>query len=58
MRRSTFAAGLAATLTACGRLGADRPRPYVALDAQADQLRQAFNAEQGKVRVLMLVSPT
>lgn len=34
------------------------PPDYKALDADAEPLRAAFNADAGKVRVLMLVAPT
>jgi hypothetical protein len=43
-------------------LGACKPKgaaaPHERLDDGATALRTAFNAEVGKVRVLMLVSPT
>jgi hypothetical protein len=32
--------------------------PHSNLDADSEPLRAAFNADVGKVRVLMLVSPT
>lgn len=33
-------------------------RPYTALGPNAEQLRTAFNADSGMVRVVMLASPT
>jgi len=47
---------LAAIFVACQPPGTDRP--HTALDAHAEQLRAAFNADSGKVRVVMLASPT
>ena len=34
------------------------PAGYTSLDERGDPLRAAFNADVGKVRVLMLVAPT
>ena len=47
---------LATALLACQPSGTDRP--HTALDPQVQQLRAAFNADSGMVRVIMLVSPT
>ena len=47
---------LATALLACQPSGADRP--HIALRSQAQELRAAFNADSGMVRVVMLVSPT
>jgi hypothetical protein len=56
MRRKAFiVTGLATALVGCSH-GASRP--YTVLGADAAELRTAFNADRGKVRVLMLVSPT
>ena len=41
---------------ACQPAGSDRL--HVAMTAAADELRTAFNADSGKVRVVMLVAPT
>jgi hypothetical protein len=46
----------ASTVVACEPAGTDRP--HAALGARAEQLRAAFNADSGKVRVVMLASPT
>lgn len=57
MRRSAFvAAGLAASLTAC--VNTSPEQPFSALDTASEPLRSRFNAAKGKVRVVMLVSPT
>ncbi len=40
------------------RVGPGREHTYVALDNRAQPLRDAFNADAGKVRLLMYVSPT
>jgi len=47
---------LATALLACQPSGTDRP--HTALGSQAQELRAAFNADSGMVRVVMLVSPT
>jgi hypothetical protein len=47
---------LAAALLACQPSGPDRP--HTALGPNAEELRAAFNADTGKVRVVMLVAPT
>jgi hypothetical protein len=47
---------LALAVTACNRLGSERP--YTIVGNSAAGLRAAFNADAGKVRVLMVVSPT
>lgn len=40
-------------------LGLNAPSPnYASLDERGDPLRSTFNADIGKVRVLMLVAPT
>jgi hypothetical protein len=47
-----------------GDAGAERPksaaaaRPVVALSARGDELRAAFNRDQGKLRLVILLSPT
>jgi hypothetical protein len=57
MRRSAFVtAGLAASL--CGCINTAPEQPFVTLDAASEPLRSRFNAARGKVRVVMLVSPT
>jgi hypothetical protein len=50
------AAILLLSVTACNRLGTERSYDVVGDSAAA--VRTAFNADAGKVRVLMLVSPT
>jgi putative VirB-like lipoprotein len=56
MKRTSFlAAGLAAIVTGCSR---GPSRPYEVLDQSSEALRSRFNASRGKVRVVMLVSPT
>ena len=47
---------LAASLLACQPSGPDRP--HTTLSPNAEELRAAFNADTGKVRVVMLVAPT
>jgi hypothetical protein len=47
---------LAVSLLACQPSGPDRP--HTALGPSADELRAAFNADTGHVRVVMLVAPT
>lgn len=43
-------------VTACNRLGTERS--YAVVGDSAGAVRAAFNADAGKVRVLMVVSPT
>lgn len=47
---------LASALVACQPAGPDRP--HTVLGSQAQELRAAFNADSGMVRVVMLASPT
>ena len=51
-----FYSTVVAIMIACQPKGSNRP--HTALDSQAQQLRAAFNADSGKVRVVMLASPT
>lgn len=53
LRTSIVATG---ALMACQPPGTDRP--HTSLGSEAQQLREAFNADSGKVRVVMLASPT
>ena len=55
LKRASFIAFLAAAL-GCQPPGENRP--HISLDAEASELRAAFNADSGKVRVVMLVAPT
>jgi len=58
MKRKSHLSGiaLATALVACQPPGPDRP--HTSLGSQAQELRTAFNADSGKVRVVMLASPT
>jgi hypothetical protein len=57
MKRTGFVlSGLAAFVTGCSHAGASRG--FELLDESSEPLRSKFNAANGKVRVLMLVSPT
>jgi hypothetical protein len=47
---------LMAALVACQPAGSDRP--HTVLGSQAQELRAAFNADSGRVRVVMLAAPT
>lgn len=47
---------LVTAFLACQPSGTDRP--HTTLGPQAQELRAAFNADSGMVRVVMLVSPT
>ena len=57
MQRLAFSIGLAAFVTGCG-LGSSAQESFEVLNNDSKSLRRAFNADRGKVRVLMLVSPT
>ena len=55
--------GLGAVAVGCRRRGRVSPdsakrHEYLVLDAQGEALRQAFNDDVNKVRVLMLVAPS
>ncbi|MBC5826331.1 MAG: hypothetical protein GIW99_01345 [Candidatus Eremiobacteraeota bacterium] len=57
MKRSGFMlAGLAAGLVGCAPAGP--VQRFDVLNDSSEPLRSRFNAMKGKVRVLMLVSPT
>ncbi len=49
---------LVAGLTAVGIARRAHEPDYTVLDAHSEPLRAAFNADVGKVRILMLVAPT
>jgi len=56
MKRSGFLlAGLGAAVVGCSHA---LMQSFDVLDASSEPLRSRFNAAEGKVRVLMLVSPT
>jgi hypothetical protein len=57
MNRRPFLIGLGAAMLA-GCEGQSRQQPYVILGKDDEPLRRVFNEDAGKVRVLMLVSPT
>lgn len=54
--RATIAAILVAGVAGCQPSGPDRP--HSALGADLSGLQAAFNSDSGKVRVIMLASPT
>lgn len=58
MKRSTGFGLIPLGLLLALRVGPGRENTYVALDNRAQPLRDAFNADAGKVRLLMYVSPT
>jgi hypothetical protein len=56
MKRSGFLlAGLGAAVASCSHAPT---QSFEVLDASSEPLRSRFNVAEGKVRVLMLVSPT
>ncbi len=58
-RKSFLAAGAGALLSGCGvRHTSGRHPHYQAITSNAEPLRSAFNQDVGKVRIVMLVSPT
>jgi len=57
MQRLAFSIGLAAFMTGCG-LGSNAQESFEVLNSDSESLRRTFNANRGKVRVLVLVSPT
>jgi hypothetical protein len=57
MRRLPFLFGLAtAVLSGCTPHSAEKQ--FLALDSSSAALKRSFNADRGKVRILLLVSPT
>lgn len=58
MRASVAAAAILSLLgvTACHHLGTETP--YVVVGDTSAAVKAAFNADVGKVRVVMIVSPT
>ena len=52
------ALGLVLLLIVAGCQPGGEDRPHVTLGNDAEALRAAFNADYGKVRVVMLVAPT
>ena len=57
MRRTLMIAALLPVM-ALGSGAVSTGDGYQAMDQHAEPLRAAFNADSGKVRVLMLVAPT
>jgi hypothetical protein len=58
MKQSTAFGLIPLGLLLALRVGPGRENTYVALDNRAQPLKDAFNADVGKVRLLMYVSPT
>jgi hypothetical protein len=56
-RATLVAVGLFAALAASCKVGG-QAQQYESIGADAGKLRAAFNADVGKVRVLMLAAPT
>jgi hypothetical protein len=58
MRSLLLVLAAAAVVLAAGCTPEGPPSPYQALGATAAPVRAAFNANIGKVRIIMLVAPT
>lgn len=58
VRRDRVAAALLAVVTVMGCVGRGPVSAHSVLNADAEPLRDAFNADSGKVRIIMLVAPT
>lgn len=58
MTKLRSALALLASLAAIGFVRSAPAPDYTVIDADAEPLRAAFNADVGKVRILMLVAPT
>lgn len=56
MRRAGVLLVLVAALASCKVAG--KKSPYSAVGPEAAALRDAFNADAGKVRLIVLVAPT
>ncbi len=57
MHKASFGLAGLAVLAVLGARHSS-PASYVTLDKRAEPLKSAFNADVGKVRVIMLVAPT
>jgi hypothetical protein len=55
-RKTFFAAGLGAMLCGCGRRASAGQHDVI--QSTGEPLRSDFNRDAGKVRIVMLVSPT
>ena len=58
MRKAYTGLGTLAVVSALSLGLSASAADYTTLDERADPLRTTFNADTGKVRVLMLVAPT
>ncbi len=58
MRKLFVGSGVVTIVVALSLALAASAADYATLDERADPLRTSFNADIGKVRVLMLVGPT
>ena len=58
MRKSFVGLGMLPIVVGVTLGLAASPASYTSLDERGDPLRETFNADVGKVRVLMLVAPT
>ncbi len=58
MRKSFVGSGILTIVVGLSLALAAPTADYVTLDKRGDPLRTSFNADIGKVRVLMLVGPT
>ncbi len=58
MHKASFGLAGLAVLAVLGARHYSSAASYVTLDERAEPLKSAFNADVGKVRVVMLVAPT
>ncbi len=56
--RTTYVGLAAAALVLVASAGPSTPPAYERIDRDGEPLRSTFNADAGKVRVVMLVAPT
>jgi len=58
MRKVVVLVAAVAALTAAGGAVPSTPPSHVTLDRNAEPLKSSFNADVGKIRIVMLVAPT
>jgi len=57
-RKSFLTGGVGALLSGCGGSHTGGPLHYQSITSNGEPLRSTFNHDAGKVRIVMLVSPT
>ena len=58
MRKVVVLVAAVAALTAAGGTISSTSPSHITLDRNAEPLKSSFNADAGKIRIVMLVAPT